>query len=65
MTSLVQNRSDDSSDVLTDLGNYLKAAAKIVETVAFEMADHVSAEAVAELLELARGIETAAGRIKL
>lgn len=46
------------------LEDYLQAAAKIVETVAFEMASKGSASSVQELLALACGIEQAATRLR-
>lgn len=43
---------------------YLQAAARIVETVAFEMAPQTSSAAVEELLKLACGIERAADNLR-
>ncbi|UWR27157.1 hypothetical protein K3757_04230 [Sulfitobacter sp. S223] len=43
---------------------YLEAAAKIVETVAYEMATRASASTVEELMGIACRIEKAAGRIR-
>ena len=60
MTRLVYSPTYLLEDKTTDLSIYLQAAAKIVETVAFEMARDASATSVEEMLQLACAIEDAA-----
>lgn len=47
-----------------ELHEYLMAAAKIVETISFEMAQHHSVNEVLQLLGVARDIETQAQELK-
>ncbi len=64
MTFLVYDGICAKARETVDFDDFLNAAAKIVETVAFEMAMQTTAETVEELLKLAAGIEHAAGKLK-
>jgi hypothetical protein len=64
MTRLVYSSSYILEENANDLDIYLQAAAKIVETVAFEMATQASAASVEEMLELACAIERAAAGLR-
>lgn len=64
MTRLVYCPSYRLEENETDLDIYLQAAAKIVETVAFEMSTQASADSVEEMLELACAIERAAAGLR-
>lgn len=64
MTRLVYSPSYLLEENANGLDIYLQAAAKIVETVAFEMATLASAASVEEMLELACAIERAAAGLR-
>ncbi|MEH6519809.1 hypothetical protein [Sulfitobacter sp.] len=64
MTSLVYYNRRAKAGEVTNFDDYLKAAAKIVETIAFEAASQAPAATVEELLRLACGIEYAAAKLK-
>ncbi|WP_298858020.1 hypothetical protein [uncultured Sulfitobacter sp.] len=59
MTSHIQVVSDNSKQGSDGFSSYLLMAAKIVETVAFEIAQQAPANTVEEILTLASQIEKA------
>lgn len=64
MATLVYSAPEPTQGDAAAMEIYLQAAAKIVETVAFEMATKTPAASVEILLELACGIERAAADLK-
>jgi hypothetical protein len=64
MTSLIYNDRRAKTGEVTNFDDYLKAAAKIVETIAFEVSSQAPAATVEELLRLACGNEYAAAKLK-
>ena len=64
MTVLVYSAPEPKHGDAAALEIYLQAAAKIVETVAFEMATQSPSDSVEELLELACNIQRVANNLQ-
>jgi len=64
MPTLVFDATRPISNETAAFDMYLEAAAKIVETVAYEMATRASASRIEELMAIACRIEKAADRIR-
>lgn len=63
MTSIIYGGRGDQTREIVDFNESLLAAAKIVESVAFDIAKQAPVTYVEELLDLARGIEHAAAKL--